>query len=123
MDEPRLFAFKAPWSGDVDQTINPVNNWFSPAVEFNFVGNKGTVARVVSEVASYGKQLGILTEAVLELSKGNPGAAVTKLEKMALDIDRIKQLHQGELSSTARGFGRAQRKPVRTIIGIAQGFF
>ena len=98
---PWLYAFKAPWSGDVDQIINPVTSWFSPELEFNFAGNKAIEARVVSEVASYGKQLGILTEAVLELSQGKPGAAVTELEHMALDIERIKQLHQDELSRTA----------------------
>lgn len=98
---PWLYAFNAPWSGDVDQTISPVTSWFSPEVEFNFAGNKAIETKVVSEVASYGKQLGLLTEAVLELSRGKPGAAVSRLENMALDIERVKQLHQDELSRTA----------------------
>lgn len=47
---------------------------------------------MVTQVASYGKQLGKITQAVLELAEGEPGDAVASLRKMADDINAIKQL-------------------------------
>ena len=98
---PWFYAFKAPWSGDVDQTINPVTSWFSPDVEFNFAGNKSIEAAVISEVASYGKQLGILTDAVMELAAGKQGEAMMNLHKLAAEIESVKKKHKTELSDKA----------------------
>ena len=107
---PWLYGFKAPWSGDVDQTINPVTSWFTQDVEFNFAGNKSIEAEVVSEVASYGKQLGILSEAVMELAKGERGEAVDKLEKLAEEIEAVKERHKTELSEKAHAVLKELKK-------------
>ena len=54
-----LWMFRAPWSGDVAQRITAP--WFSPSLTVNYAGDPEVEDRVVTEVASYGKQLGWLT--------------------------------------------------------------
>jgi hypothetical protein len=48
---------------------------------------------VVTEVASYGKQLGWLTEIAIALAKGQamPKETLDRLEKATADIDAIKK--------------------------------
>ncbi len=99
---PWLSLFKSPWSGDVIQDISPVTSWWSPQFEFNFAGNKKVESEVVSNVASYGRQLGILTEAVLELAAGDKGDAVKSLEALAKEIEVIKTKHSATLSKQLR---------------------
>jgi uncharacterized protein (UPF0335 family) len=76
--------------GDLNQAIAPVTTWFSPQYEFNFAGNPRLEKKIVADGASYGKQLGILSEAVLELANGKKGNAVGRLKEMVSRIDRIK---------------------------------
>lgn len=99
---PWLYAFKAPWSGDVTQDISPITSWFSPEVEFNFAGNKAIESQVVAEVASYGKQLGVLSKAVVDLAEGKQGQALKDLKKLMTDINRIKDQHKDNLSAKAK---------------------
>ncbi len=82
--------FKGPLSGDVTQDIAPITSWLSPQFEFNFAGNRRIEAKVVADVASYGKQLGILSEAVLELAAGKEGKAIVRLKALAAKIDKVK---------------------------------
>lgn len=77
--------------GDLNQAIAPVTTWFSPKYEFDFAGNPRLEKRIVSDGASYGRQLGILSEAVLELAKGKKGKAVGRLKEMVSRIDKIKE--------------------------------
>lgn len=83
------FDWKLPLSGDV-KDISPVTSWFSPQYEFNIAGNAALEKQVITKVASYGKQLGKLTNAVLELAEGEPGEAVEKLRAMANEIEALK---------------------------------
>ena len=83
------FAWNMPLSGDV-KDISPVTSWFSPQYEFNIAGNAALERQVIMKVASYGKQLGKLTNAVLELADGEPGAAVESLRAMAKEIEDLK---------------------------------
>ena len=99
---PWLYAFKAPWSGDVDQNIAPVTSWFSPELEFNFAGSKAIESEVVAQVASYGKQLGMLSEAVMEIAEGKPGQSLKDLKKLMTEIDKIKDKHKEALSAKTR---------------------
>ena len=89
--------FKGPLSGDVTQDIAPITSWLSPQFEFNFAGNRRVEAKVVADVASYGKQLGILSEAVLELADGNKGVAVDRFKKLTDKIEEIKHQHKDRL--------------------------
>src|SRR2546429_8700244 len=58
--DPLLWFFRAPLSGNVAQRITAP--WFSPSLTVNYAGDPAVEDRVVTEVASYGKQLGWLTE-------------------------------------------------------------
>lgn len=84
-------VFRSPLSGNVEQDISPLTNWFSPQVELNFCGNKNIEATVISEVASYGKQLGILTDAVLALAGDNDHPAIQRLSEIAEQIQQVKE--------------------------------
>ena len=83
--------FWAPWSGDVAQRITAP--WFSPSLTVNYAGDPAVEDRVVTEVASYGKQLGWLTEIAIALAKMQPVPEETlgRLEKAAKDIAVIKE--------------------------------
>ena len=92
--------FRAPLSGNVEQDISPT--WFSPQLEFNFAGNKKLESDVVAKVASYGTQLGVLSEAVLELAEGMPGEAIEALQALVERVDKIKQRHKETLETKAK---------------------
>ncbi|MDC8829250.1 hypothetical protein [Alteromonas gilva] len=83
------FAWNMPLSGDV-KDISPVTSWFSPQYDINIAGNAALEKQVITKVASYGKQLGKLTNAVLEIADGKPGDAVNALRAMADEIAAIK---------------------------------
>lgn len=94
--------FRGPLSGDVNQDIAPVTSWLSPQLEFNFAGNRRIETEVVADVASYGKQLGILSEAVLELAEGDPGESLARLKELTAQIDEVKQQHTDRLERQAK---------------------
>ena len=94
--------FKGPFSGDVTQDIAPITSWLSPQFEFNFAGNRRIEAEVVADVASYGKQLGILSEAVLELADGKKGVAVDRLKKLTDQIEEVKHQHKDRLEQKVK---------------------
>lgn len=54
-----------PLSGAVDQSISP--NWFPTNITVKGLGEQAFEQHIVSEVATYGKQLGELTDVVLAL--------------------------------------------------------
>jgi hypothetical protein len=94
-------AFKAPLSGDVSD-ISPETNWFSPQVEVNVAaGNRKVEAEVVSRVASYGKQLGMVIDALLEIAGENEGPAVSALHDLAEQIEEVKEKHKAVLEDVA----------------------
>jgi len=94
--------FKGPLSGDVTQDISPITSLLSPQFEFNFAGNRRIESKVVADVASYGKQLGILAEAMLELADGQKGDAVKKLQELTDQIDEVKQQHKDSLEKKVK---------------------
>jgi hypothetical protein len=84
-----------PWSGDVVQDIEPSTSWFFKGIQPG-AGN----ARIEEEafaVASYGKQLGLLTEVLIGLAESNPdrGAAfagsLQELKRIQAEIEKLKQ--------------------------------
>ena len=93
---------RLPFGGDVTQSIAPLTNWFSPNVEVNFAGNRRIEGDIVTNVASYGKQLGLLTEAVVALSGNNTSPAVKKLRDLAKEIEKRKLQHKDDVLRQAR---------------------
>jgi len=85
--------FKLPLSGNVTQAINPWNVLFDPVgSQFGLVNinmgnssNPDIEAEVLSKVASYGKQLGRIGDALTVLLKHfHPKEALTEKEKKAI---------------------------------------
>lgn len=72
--------FRAPFSGDVTQEITP--RFLSPDIK----GSPAIEARVQSEVASFGKQLGKVLEALAALS----AATRTPLPEIDTLIEKIE---------------------------------
>jgi len=85
-----LWMFRAPWSGDVAQRITAP--WFSPSLTVNYAGDPAVEDRVVTDVASYGKQLGWLTKIAIALAKRQPLPEETlrRLEKPPRTLTQSK---------------------------------
>jgi len=94
------FSMFAP--NNLNQAINP--GWFD--VNINYEGNPAIEKDVVENVASFGKQLGIITEAVLELAQGRPDGddkdPITRLRRIAAKVEELKQGRKNKLLSEAR---------------------
>lgn len=86
-----FWMFRLPLSGAVNQRITAP--WFSPSLTVNYGGDPAIEDRVVTEVASYGKQLGWLNEIVLALAKKQsvPQETLNLLEKAVQEIETIKK--------------------------------
>ena len=105
-----LWMFRAPWSGDVAQRITAP--WFSPSLTVNYAGDAAVEGRVVAEVASYGKQLGWLTEIAIALAERQPlpEATLRRLEKATKDIDAIKkQVRASAVEEAKNALDRLER--------------
>jgi len=83
-----------PWSGSVAQQIDPSLGWFFGAIRPR--AGDASVERDAFEVASYGKQIGLLTEALLGQSDNSGVApaqaslALERLEEIRLKIESLK---------------------------------
>ncbi len=96
-----FWMFRFPLSGNVNQRITAP--WFSPSLTVNYAGDPAIEDRVVTEVASYGKQLGWLNEIVLALANKQalPQETLNRLEKAVQDIETIKKEAQPSALDTA----------------------
>ena len=83
-----------PWSGNVAQQIEPDTNWFFGSI-LPSAGN-GRIEKRAFEVASYGRQLGLITKVLLDLAEQNPdlaapaAASLKDLKVIQAAIDEIK---------------------------------
>jgi hypothetical protein len=106
--------FGAP--GNLVQPILP--DWSLQRVEVNFAGDLGIEKDVVAKVASYGRQLGILTDAVLALAGKTPNqGAFKQLQDIAEEIAKIKKARQSDLAGSAR---RAMESLAKVDRGAAE---
>ena len=88
-----------PWSGSVAQRIEPNTNWFFDAIAPN--AGKAAIEKRAFEVASYGKQIGLLTEVLLGLAKPDAvdqSTAQESLQRLAAIHQRIEALKKDEQS-------------------------
>ncbi len=83
-----------PWSGSVAQQIAPDTHWF-----FSGIRPGAGDARIEEQafaVASYGKQLGLITEVLLALTQESPPVSaqaresIEKLKVIQGEIERLK---------------------------------
>ncbi len=105
-----LTGISFPGAGGNAQSI--MDSWFSTSI--TYAGDAQVESRIVSDVASYGKQLGILSEALLELAgPGAHGPAVERLACFVKRIDEVKARHAKRLDErTAESFEKlAEESP------------
>jgi hypothetical protein len=106
--QPFMWPFSLFAPGNLSQPILP--GWSFGNVTVNYAGNAEIEKDVVEKVASYGKQLGIITDAVLKLAnnpvKRNPGEAeedpIARLHEIAERVAELKELHKATLLREAR---------------------
>ncbi|HEX4368198.1 MAG TPA: hypothetical protein VH023_15280 [Rhodopila sp.] len=110
--------FKLPLSGDVTQAINPFTLFFNPVgSQVGLINvNLGTSSepaienQVLSDVASYGKQLGRIGDALIVLLKHfQPVVELTKAEKDA--IRDLKSMLNGIAEVKERHSPKAAFRP------------
>jgi hypothetical protein len=83
-----------PWSGGVAQRIEPNTNWFFDAIPAQ-AGN-AKVEKQAFEVASYGRQLGLMTEVLIGLTENSPvlsdvaKSSLERLKSIHAEIDKLK---------------------------------
>jgi hypothetical protein len=106
----------------VTQDIAPITSWLSPQFEFNFAGDHKIEAEVVTEVASYGKQLGILSDAVMELAEGKKGEAADRLKKLTDRIEMVKSQHKDRLEQKVKAGLALRASEINNYPKIAQDF-
>lgn len=105
-----FWMFPAPLSGDVKQRSTAP--WFSPSLAVNYAGDPVIEDRVVTEVASYGKQLGWLTEIALALANKQPLPEKTlhDLEQASEKIEAIKNdVRPSALEAASEALDRLRR--------------
>ena len=86
-----LFGLRAPLSGDVTQDIAPSIGGQLGLLNINATrsGDPELEQRILTEVASYGRQLGWLVDAVEVLARHQPRDGLSEA-----DIRALKQLHE-----------------------------
>ena len=110
-----MSSFRLPLSGDVSQVINPWTFWQNlSGNQFGFINidlGKSTdpqlEAQVLSEVGSYGRQLGQITDVIQVLLRHVPLEHLSIDEQRAMEafryqaeeIERLKQKRQGILAN------------------------
>lgn len=75
-----------PWSGSVAQQIEPNTNWFFDAISPD--SGVAAIEKKAFERASYGRQLGLINEVLLDLAEHG---AVTSAEA-AKSLARLKEI-------------------------------
>ncbi|HXE46876.1 MAG TPA: hypothetical protein VN663_00810 [Ramlibacter sp.] len=94
-----------PWSGCVAQRIEPDNRMFFDAIPVE-AGN-GKVEKEIFDVASYGHQLGLITEVLLSQASQDaivPDQAeqsLADLKKVYAKIKAVKRRNKDELARSA----------------------
>ena len=94
--------FHFPFSGSVAQRIEP--DFFS---NIRPEAGNGDVERQIFDVASYGRQLGWITEVLLAQTAGNAipktqaAQSLTKLKAVYREVEAVKQRNGAKLSRSA----------------------
>ena len=116
-----FWMFRMPLSGDVNQRITAP--WFSPSLTVNYAGDPVIEDRVVTEVASYGRQLGWLTEIAIALAKNEtpPEDTLQRLEQ-ELAVGVFKSWRPATTSQELLGFAHAVAEMRRTKVKLRHAY-
>ena len=89
-----------PWSGDVAQRIQPNTRWFFEGIRPG--AGDADIEEKAFSIASYGKQLGLITEIVIELAEHvetKSALAATSLERLKRIRAQIEQIKSVEYTA------------------------
>ncbi|MBX3608503.1 MAG: hypothetical protein KF871_01290 [Hydrogenophaga sp.] len=126
--------WRLPLSGDVAQDIEPVFNAFFKGIKPE-AGN-GRIEAKAMDVASYGRQLGLLTDLLVDLAErtlpasGRDDATLQEIKRIRAEIEAIKQTEYAAQDEAlvaqvravrARGGQRAARLSKRLAAPAAGG--
>ena len=84
-----------PFGGSVAQRIEPSTSWFFDGIAPE--SGDPAIERKAFEVASYGRQLGLLTEVIVDLAAQTPPAtaqgrkSLQRLREIQLRIEEVKE--------------------------------
>ncbi|NVO28691.1 hypothetical protein HJ526_14770 [Donghicola sp. C2-DW-16] len=104
MDLPHIqfdSLFKMPWSGNIVQDIRP--EFFSSS----YSGVPDIEAKVITDVAGYGRQLGWISNALMVLvEQAGPFSEkdeekIAKLRELVADVADIKESHRTQVRARA----------------------
>jgi hypothetical protein len=114
-----------PWSGDVVQDIEPTTTWFFSGIKPG-AGN-ARIEQKAFAVASYGKQLGLLTEVLIELAEKNLGDSAAsarslgELRRIQAEIEQIKDVeYDNELREIEARVAAVQRRGGRRAVAMSR---
>ena len=77
-----------PWSGDVAQEIEPTTSWFFRGIRP--AAGDAEIEEKAFSIASYGKQLGLITEVLIDVAEQVGTLSVESTESM----DRLKLIRE-----------------------------
>ena len=104
-----------PLGGDVTQEIEPSLSWFFDAIPPS-AGN-GRIERRAFDTASYGRQLGWITEVLIGLAErdgvpdGQAAESLQKLQRIRAEIERIKDVeYEAEAEELALEVEQVRRR-------------
>jgi hypothetical protein len=99
---PYAWPFNLFAPGNLNQPILP--GWSFLNFDVNYAGNAQIEKDVVEKVASYGRQLGVITDVVLELTGDRPagkGGPLAQLREIAAKVEEIKAQQKRSLREKA----------------------
>jgi hypothetical protein len=111
--------FNYPWSGNVAQDISPDTTWFFGAIKPQ--AGIGEVEKEIFDVASYGKQLGLITEVLLSLASadtidaGKAAESLTRLKQIYAEIEKVKADNSRRLAEATMAMLRKLRARGRDV--------
>ena len=121
-----------PFSGDLSQNIAPQTRWFEEHIAPDKKNGDADVERAAFGIASYGKQLGLLTEVLLR-SIGDPAIspevgdkALVDLKKIHDKIELLKLAHRDDAAAAddiAQRLTRLQSADPGAYRALQQRFF
>jgi hypothetical protein len=84
-----------PFGGNLAQRIEPNTNWFFDAI--SPTAGDANIERKAFDVASYGRQLGLITEVLVDITAEAPPStaegkkSLKRLIEIKTEIDRLKE--------------------------------
>jgi hypothetical protein len=104
-----------PLSGNVSQDIAPVANLFSATVDPD--AGDPSIEQKAFDIASYGKQLGLITEVLIELAEqslpggGKSNESLQRLKRIQAAIEKVKgSAYDSQLNDIERNIQAVRRR-------------